>query len=256
MKKYKTLIFDLDGTLAVSKMSLTDHMAETLAEATKVARVAIITGGLFEQIKKQVIDRLPDQANLNSFYVLPTSGTGMFQYNAQDKNWDTVYQKTLSEDQKQRVIGSLQKALENVSFQIDEDVLMGEQIEDRGSQITLSALGQQQLPDVKKAWDPGREKRRELILSLTDLEDEFDVKLGGSTSIDITLKGFDKEFGINEFFRITNFDINEALFVGDEIVPEGNDWAATKTGIDTVDTSGPDETMEIIKKVLEKHECK
>ncbi|MCA9351606.1 HAD-IIB family hydrolase [Patescibacteria group bacterium] len=249
MKTYETMIFDLDGTLSVSKSPLSDEEAEVLSHASQQLVIAIITGGRFEQIKKQVIDRLKPDANLANLYILPTSGAMMYRY--EDGSWTMAYQHPFNDEEKERVISALRRALADASFDIDPVILKGPQIEDRGSQITLSALGQQQDPEVKYAWDPDRKKRRELVSLLQDLDDQFDVKIGGTTSLDITKKGYDKAFGIREFFKVTGRDITKALFVGDELVPEGNDYAATTTGIDTRSTTGPEETARIIKEVLQ-----
>jgi len=246
MKPYKTLIFDLDGTLSVSKSALSPEMAEVFSKASQTLNLAIITGGMFYQIQEQVIDRLTREAHLGNISILPTSGSEMRMYNTEKKEWEEVYSEKLSDNQKNRITKSLENALEQSSVEIAQDELAGDQIEDRESQITFSALGQNQTPELKAAWDPDEKKRREMMEYMTDLEDEFDVKLGGSTSIDITLKGIDKEFGINQFFKYTGLDIDNALFVGDKIIPGGNDWAATKTGIDTQSTEGPDQTMHII----------
>jgi hypothetical protein len=40
------------------------------------------------------------------------------------------------------------------------------------------------------------------------------------------------------------------VFVGDALYPGGNDAAVKKTGIQTIMTSGPRETMKIIKNIL------
>ena len=253
MKKYDTLIFDLDGTLAVSKRPLDDEMATLLSEASNLVNIVVITGGTFNQIKKQVIGNLTPKANMNKVYVLPASGSSMRTYNTNTDSWDIVYEHTLTKEQKELIISSIKEALSKVSFTIDPKILVGEQIEDRITQISFSALGQQQPIEVKEKWDGDRKKRLEMMTFLEHLENDFDVKIGGTTTIDITLKGIDKAFGINEFYKYTGLDIDQGLFVGDQIMPEGNDFAATKTAIDICDTSGPEETMNIIHQVLGEH---
>lgn len=250
MKKYDTLIFDLDGTLAVSKSALTHEMGQLLADATNKVNIVIITGGKFDQIKKQVIDCLGVNAQMKNFYVLPTSGSSMVEYNTETQSWDYVYKHELTKNQKEILIQRLNEVLKKVSFSISLQELNGEQIEDRGSQLTFSALGQSQKPKIKELWDPLQLKRKEIVSYMEDLQNEFDINIGGTTSIDITLKGIDKEYGIKEFYKKTPFNIENGLFVGDKIFPGGNDYPATKTGIDYSKTSGPEETMEIIKRHL------
>ena len=68
----------------------------------------------------------------------------------------------------------------------------GERIEDRGSQITFSALGQNAPVEAKEAWDPTNEKKNRLAQAVaTDLP-HLAVRSGGSTSVDISARGIDK----------------------------------------------------------------
>src|ERR1035438_5396373 len=61
----------------------------------------------------------------------------------------------------------------------------GEVIEDRFSQITFSALGQQAPLEEKDKWDPDYAKRKKIKAILDAYIPEFSVRLGSSTSIDI-----------------------------------------------------------------------
>ena len=185
MKEYQTLIFDLDGTLAISKSAIDQHMAQILSELSQSKRLVVITGGLFEQIKKQVIDQLLETTNFQNIVLMPTSGSRMYSYN--NNNWDMDYAFDMTESQRTQVIESLQNAVEQSSFTIAPEELAGSQIEDRTSQVTFSALGQQQLPEIKETWDPDHTKREEMMKYLSHLNEEFDVKIGGTTSIDICL---------------------------------------------------------------------
>ena len=56
----------------------------------------------------------------------------------------------------------------------------GEIIEDRGSQVTLSALGQHAPLDEKEHWDPDFAKRKKLKATLDTLIPEFSVRIGGA----------------------------------------------------------------------------
>src|ERR1035441_10285233 len=61
--------------------------------------------------------------------------------------------------------------------------------QDRGSQITFSALGQQAPLEEKKKWDPDFAKRKKIKAILDKLIPEFSVRMGGATSVDITKTG-------------------------------------------------------------------
>jgi phosphomannomutase len=72
----KTLIvFDLDGTLALSKSAIDEEMVGLLSSLLGVAKVAIISGGDMPQFQTQVIARLPAGDRFENLYLEPTNGT-------------------------------------------------------------------------------------------------------------------------------------------------------------------------------------
>ena len=52
---------------------------------------------------------------------------------------------------------------------------------------------------------------------------EYDVKVGGSTSIDITLHGINKEYGVRQVLQKLDMSPNDAVYFGDSLEPGGND---------------------------------
>ena len=50
--------------------------------------------------------------------------------------------------------------------------------------------------------------------------------------------------------NIYKIPIKDMVFIGDALYPGGNDAAAKKTGVQTIATTGPKETIRIIKKIL------
>ena len=74
-------------------------------------------------------------------------------------------------------------------------------MEDRGSQITFSALGQQAPLKNKEKWDSDFAKRKNIKAILDTYIPEFSVRMGGTTSIDITKPGIDKAYGIRKTER-------------------------------------------------------
>ena len=126
----------------------------------------------------------------------------------------------------------------------------GEQIEDRDSQITLSALGQQAPLEEKKAWDPDFAKRKRMKTVLDELIPEFSVRLGGATSVDVTKPGIDKAYGIRKLRDILGIEIEDMLFVGDALFPGGNDYPAKEAGVVCVQVRDPEETKRVIETVV------
>jgi HAD superfamily hydrolase (TIGR01484 family) len=128
--------------------------------------------------------------------------------------------------------------------------LWGKAIEDRGSQITFSALGQKAPVKAKAAWNKKSDVRPALMKIIKKELLKFEVRRGGLTSIDVTQKGIDKAYGVRQIEKILKIPIKDILFIGDALYPGGNDAAAKKTGVQTMAVRGPKDTIEIIKKIL------
>jgi HAD superfamily hydrolase (TIGR01484 family) len=158
MKKLKKLVvFDLDGTLAESKAAIETQMAELLNKLIQVAKVAIISGGDWPQFQKQVLSKLPQKQFLKNLIILPTCGAKYYQYRS---GWKQLYAENFTKIEANRIIDNLQKAVAGSGLKIEKT--WGEQIEDRGSEITFSALGQQAPLNEKRKFDPDFAKRRKI----------------------------------------------------------------------------------------------
>jgi phosphomannomutase len=242
----KTLIvFDLDGTLAKSKSALDDEMAGLLGRLLAVVKVAIISGGDFPQFEAQVLSHLPPSSNLANLSILPTSGTKFFQYRA---GWQKLYSDDLTGDEKTKIENALESAVAQSGFQPAQS--WGERIEDRGTQITYSALGQEAPLEEKSKWDPDFTKRQQIKAILDKTLPEFSVRLGGTTSIDVTRPGIDKAYGIRKLRDVLQVPIAQMLFVGDAIFPGGNDYPALEAGAESIQVRDPDETKAVVKTII------
>jgi phosphomannomutase len=241
----KLIIFDLDGTLAESKASLDAEMAILLCRLLELIKAAVISGGVWAQFEKQVLSRLPQAANLKNLSILPTSGTRFYCF---DGAWKQLYSEDFSEKNKEKIIGALNKALELAGFKAEKH--WGELIADRGSQITFSALGQEAPLEEKKKWDPDFEKRKNIKKILEPLIPEFSIELGGSTSIDITMPGIDKAYGVKKLHEALNIDIRDMIFVGDALFPGGNDYPAKRAGVVSIEVRDPNETKRVIETII------
>ena len=242
----KTLIvFDLDGTLAKSKAALDDEMAALLGDLLAVVKVAIISGGDLPQFQKQVLGHLPSSSNLRNLSLLPTSGTKYFQY---DGSWQKLYSEDLTATQKQQIESAFAQALSQTGLEPKQT--WGDRIEDRGTQITYSALGQQAPLAEKEKWDPDFSKRKQIKAVLDPLLPDSSVRLGGSTSIDVTRPGIDKAYGIRKLRDVLGIPIAQMLFVGDAIFPGGNDYPALQAGVESIEVRDPDESKSVIQAIV------
>ena len=241
----KLIVFDLDGTLAESKSSLDAAMAALLHNLLGIVKVAIISGGAWPQFEKQVLSNLPHDESLKNLSILPTCGTQFFRYNG---DWKKIYSEDLSADEREKIVRSLEKAVEASGFKAAK--IWGETIEDRGSQITFSALGQQAPLEEKDKWDPDFAKRKKIKTTLDTLIPEFSVRLGGATSIDVTKPGIDKGYGVRKLRDILGISLQEMLFIGDALFEGGNDYPAKEAGVESISVRGPSETKLVIETIV------
>jgi HAD superfamily hydrolase (TIGR01484 family) len=240
----RVLAFDLDGTLAESKSAITPRMAGLLVRLMDEVQVCIISGGAFPQFQAQVLDHLdatPEQlARLN---LMPTNGTRYYLY--RDGEWREIYAEDLPEDTKRKVIDVLTQGAKTLGLW--EEHTWGDIVEDRGSQITFSALGQQAPVAAKTAWDPDGSKKERLRAYAAERLSGLEVRSGGSTSVDVTAEGIDKAYGMRKLMSELNVGKEDILFVGDRLDPQGNDHPVEAMGIRSVAVKSWQDTADFVE---------
>ena len=241
----KLIVFDLDGTLAESKSSLDAEMATLLSALLGIVKVAVISGGNWPQFEKQVLANLPHDEHLKNLSLLPTCGTKFYKY---DSGWTLLYSDDFTDQEKEKIISSLKQAIVASGCKVEK--VWGEVIEDRGSQITFSALGQQAPMEEKKKWDPDFAKRKKMKAFLDNLIPEFSVRLGGTTSVDVTKPGIDKAYGIRKLRDTLGIAIEEMIFIGDALFPGGNDYPAKEAGAVSIQVKDPHESKRVIEAIV------
>jgi hypothetical protein len=241
----KLIVFDLDGTLAESKSSLDAEMSRLLSDLLGIVKVAVISGGGWPQFEKQVLSHFPHDESLVNLSLLPTCGTQFFRYAG---DWKKIYSEDFTTEEKEKIVGSLKKAVAEAGFQAEK--VWGEAIEDRGSQITFSALGQQAPLEEKKKWDSDFAKRKKIKAILDKLIPEFSVRLGGATSVDVTKPGIDKAYGIRKLRDVLGISLKEMIFIGDALFPGGNDYPAEQAGVVSIPVQGPNETKRVVETII------
>jgi phosphomannomutase len=204
--------------------------------------VAVISGGDWPQFQKQVVAHLPRDKSLENLSILPTSGTKFFRYSG---DWKELYSDDFTSGEKAKIIASLNKAVAEAGFQVEK--VWGEVIQDRGSQITFSALGQQAPLEEKKKWDSDFAKRKKIKAILDPLIPGFSVHLGGATSIDVTKPGIDKAYGIRKLRDVLGISLKEMIYVGDALFAGGNDYPVEQAGVVSICVQGPHETKRVIQ---------
>ena len=247
--------FDLDDTLAPSKSAMPAPMAAALRSLLDVVPVCVISGGQIGQFRDQVLAHLgADDAELARLHLMPTCGTRYYVHSDDGEGsgpgiegmpgWRLVYANDLSPQQIEEGFAVVEAEARRLGLW--EERTWGDILEDRGSQITFSALGQEAPLEAKRAWDPTGEKKGALRDAVAARLPELEVRSGGSTSVDITLKGVDKAYGMSRLAEVTGIPGERMLFVGDRLDPEGNDYPVLALGIPCHAVSGWEETASFV----------
>jgi phosphomannomutase len=238
------IVFDLDGTLAPSKSPLDAEMASLLGGLLDIVKIAVISGGAWLQFQTQLLSHLAVGSRLENLSLLPTCGTRFYRFNG---TWQSLYAEDIAANDREKIVHALNEALNQSGFRAKKH--WGDLIEDRGSQITLSALGQQAPLDEKKNWDPDFEKRKKIKTILMPLIPGFSIQLGGTTSIDITRPGIDKAYGIKKLHETLGITIADMIFIGDALFPGGNDYPAKQAGVLSIEVRDPHETKRVVEAI-------
>lgn len=263
----KLLAFDLDDTLAASKTPLAQDMAEVLCRLLEKYYIAVISGASFAQMKDQfasvLIQTCANKDVLEKLILSPCNGSALYVWNPSASDFVKLYDENLTPTEKSRIVSALSNTMNKAGIDQPEKIF-GEQIEDRDGQVTFSALGQQAPLELKRAWDPDRTKRKLMKANLELELPDFEVRIGGTTSIDITRKGVDKAYAINKLTQTSKYSIpganprngeptlpdftrEDILFFGDSMEPTGNDYPVKALGVESVTVSGPGDTLHKLK---------
>ena len=249
------IVFDLDGTLTETKSNLEPYMAKTLRALLAKKKVAVIGGGSYKQFRKQFIAELNcPPALLKNLFLFPTTATAFYRYHG---GWKKIYGYTLSKKDWLIIKKAFAEVLKEIHY-VAPPKTYGKVLENRGAQVTFSALGQDVVAILGKKGVALKEewtrKNTPVKLKIARLLQKrlphLEVRAAGFTSIDITKKGIDKAYGVRQIKKILKIPIRNMLFIGDALYPGGNDYAARKTGIDCVAVRGPKDTKKIIEKIL------
>ena len=235
---YALAIFDLDDTLAPSKSKVDPTIVDLLVALTRVAEVAVISGGRFEQFDTQLLSSIDDDDALAHVHVLPTCGTRYLVHGP--AGWTEVYNEPLTDDEQAHAAAVLEEGARALGLW--EPDTWGDRIELRGSQVTFSALGQQAPVDAKKAWDPDGSRKESLRAYAAERLPDLEVRSGGSTSVDITRAGIDKAYGVRKLLDRLHLAPERAVFFGDRLDEGGNDYPVIATGVPCVAVTGWEDT--------------
>jgi phosphomannomutase len=242
--------FDLDDTLAPSKSPLPAPIADHLRALLERVPVCVISGGQYGQFQQQLLQRLDlTPALAERLHLMPTCGTQYYRWDG--TTFAQVYAHTLTEQERDSALASLRTRAQELGLW--ETETWGEVLEDRGSQVTFSALGQQAPVAAKAAWDPTGSRKSALRDAVAADLPDLEVRSGGSTSVDITRRGVDKATGMRALVDLAQVPLAEMVFVGDRLDEGGNDRPVLDLGVRCHAVHGWEDTAAFLADVLLPH---
>jgi len=251
----KVLCFDVDQTLNVAKTPITSEMAELLIKCLDHYEVAPISGQKYEQFIIQIIEPMiacgVDPKKLTHMHLFVTQGTRYYRYDVK-KDWELVYKYDLTDKQVEEMTNAVEQAAKELNLWEEDKLMDGDEIiENRISQVTFSAIGQKAGTEAKYAWDPDHVKRNAIAERAKEIAPDYEYEVAGTTSINVTLPGTNKKFGMAHLLEELDVTIPDVLYFGDMTQPGGNDYPVVEMGFETITVRDWEETANVIRGILE-----
>lgn len=250
----KLIAFDLDGTLAPSKSHFDPRMVALFDRLLAKYHVCVISGAKYELFQRQFLTQITTEpSSLERLHLLPTTGTRYYRF--KKGAWHMEYAEDFTPEDKKQIIMALEEGWAEAGTNIEKTY--GPTLEDRESQITLSPLGQEVVAELgdkglelKESWDPDMKIRMKVAEVVQKKIPKFNVKVAGLTSIDVTIPGVDKAYGMNRLMDSTGFAKEDILFMGDKIMPGGNDFPVEEMGVDCISVRSWEDTAYAIEGIV------
>lgn len=239
----KAFIADIDDTICPSTRPMSLGMAAEIERIVRSGRIfAFISGSTYGQISAQITPFLAVPHHL-----LGVSGGHYMEVSIHEGRTVTteILRREFAAEEKASVLAAFERLM--LRHDIRTLTTREDQLQDRGAQITLSAIGRNADDGAKRAFDPDGSRRDAWIRELVqELGAAYNIRRGGTSSIDITPAGVDKEWGIRRFLEHTALKPEDALFFGDNLQDGGNDSPARRV-VDCVAVRDPHHTLRLLQ---------
>lgn len=243
----EAVVFDLDNTLAESFTPPEPAMIERLTRLVPLLPVSIMSAASFERISRDVLAHLPENVDLTRLRLFTANAAQC--YEREGEAWSQRYAFGFTAEERDRIYEAIRQALTETGI-AEGTSFRGERFIDYAGYVAFTAVGTDATREEKRAWDPDGAKRRLLREAVMRKIPEFDVFMGGATSIDVTPRGINKSYGVTWLARRLAVDPAELLYVGDALYEGGNDVVVIPTGIRTRSVNNPAETLAVIDEII------
>lgn len=238
MKK-KLLLFDVDGTLALSMQEVSPKMRESLLDAySKDYVIASVGGSNIEKVKNQLGD------SINMFkYMFAENGTVAFKWKKEFQS--NSIQKWLGNE----TLTEFNNFTLHLIADLDIPVKTGTFIELRRGMINVCPVGRNCSQEEREEFANLDAKYGYREKMAQALRNQFSnkglaVAIGGQISLDVFPKGWDKTYCL-QFLK----EYDEIYFFGDKTMPGGNDHEISNDPRITKSytVTCPDDTIRILQ---------
>lgn len=252
------VLFDMDGTLTPARMPIERPVIEKLKDLQRVADLGIVSGSPYEYIESQMSEAWMENDSLDpsTINIMPCNGTKRYQYSKEKNHFVKTYDTDMVHfigRENYRILISILTDIQNSIVETEKNLpLSGNFISFRGSMVNWCMIGRdadhamrQQFQEIDTGLRIRLKARLDEELTSGGIH-TVKTSLGGSTSIDIYPKGWDKTYCLN------HIDPKSTIyFVGDKCKMGGNDYELfVDDRTISYESSGPDMTCSIIDKIV------
>jgi hypothetical protein len=216
-------------------------MNDALQELAEYRNVIIISGAGPSQIEQQI--PIEDEYWEASLRITKMSQNGNV---CEDINGIKWYRK-LDTYSRMAVFSHINSIMKKFPIRVDniEDL-----VEDRGAQISYSLVGHNASSKKKSVFDPGGDLRRAVLHFVPFNIPGLTVRVGGTTCLDYIAEDGTKAHNLQRL--LTPDELANAIYVGDQLYPGGNDNDVRDIpGLDCLPVGIPEETLRFIQGELE-----
>lgn len=240
----KLFLFDVDGTLAESTMTINSDIVKVLEKMRKEDYIlGIVGGGNYKKILSQITD---DHLHLFK-YIFSENGLVSFE------DGKCIHNNNLKNIYSEKEINDIVNIVLKYEIDLDLPYKRGSFMIMRNGMWYYTPIGsdcsyEERLNFIE--YNKTNNILRNVVKELKPLLEPFnlDVLLGGSIGVGIHPKGWDKSYTL-QFLDFDKYD--EVYFFGDRCTPDGNDYPLYSCDkIKGYSVDNPKDTYDYLIKIL------
>ncbi|GIW43235.1 MAG: haloacid dehalogenase [Candidatus Binatia bacterium] len=243
--KPAAIVFDVDNTLTPPRAPLSPEMGRALAALAAPFHLA--AGSDLRLVSEQLLEPLARLGFQGSFDAFVCNGADRYRCVVQagrvhaEPRFRFVLRDYLGAARFAMLWEAIERVLDEPEFALPGGTIeiVGPRLIDRGSMINVVPMGRPEKMDAAAyaqreafvAFDRETGYRRRLLERLRQTISPWSenqglrVSLGGQTSFDVVVEGYDKRFPLRTLLAE---GVERVLYFGDALHPEGNDRAVVE----------------------------